>query len=50
MKALVSLGAATRLAGGYNFWDKNVQPKVKWFMDYQFGTNNDSIQNKDVKT
>ena len=50
IKALVSLGAATRLAGGYNFWDKNVQPKVKWFMDYQFGTNNDSIQNKDVKT
>ena len=50
MKALVSLGAATRLAGGYNFWDKNVQPKVKWFMDYQFGTNSDSIQNKDVKT
>lgn len=50
MKTLVSLGAATRLAGGYNFWDKNVQPKVKWFMDYQFGTNNDSIQNKDVKT
>ena len=50
MKTLVSLGAATRLAGGYNFWDKNVQPKVKWFMDYQFGTNSDSIQNKDVKT
>lgn len=50
MKALVSLGAATRLLGGYNFWDKNVQPKVKWFMDYQFGTNNDSIQNKDLKT
>lgn len=50
MKAFVSLGAATRLLGGYNFWDKNVQPKVKWFMDYQFGTNNDSIQNKDLKT
>lgn len=50
MKALVSLGAATRLLGGYNFWDKNVQPKVKWFMDYQFGTNSDSIQNKNIKT
>lgn len=50
MKALVSLGAATRIAGGYNFWDKNVQPKVKWFMDYQFGTNSDSIQNKNIKT
>lgn len=50
MKTLVSLGAATRLLGGYNFWDKNVQPKVKWFMDYQFGTNSDSIQNKNIKT
>ena len=50
IKTLVSLGTATRLIGGYNFWDKNVQPKVKWFMDYQFGTNNDSIQNKDIKT
>ena len=50
IKAFVSLGAATRLAGGHNFWDKNIQPGVKWFMDYQFGTNNDSIQNNKLKT
>ena len=50
IKAFVSLGAATRLIGGKNFWDKNIQPGVKWFMNYQFGTNNDSIQNNKLKT
>ena len=50
IKAFISLGAATRLVGGKNFWDKNVQPGVKWFMNYQFGTNNDNIQNNELKT